>query len=138
MNRFSFTIFLFLFFVQKGFNFVLKVLLNPFIFVSTSETVLECFCPEGFTKSVHACFDLRIYFKIFLSRRVACFDLRKYFRIFLSRRICSVRSCLFWPQKLLEYFCQGGFTRSIQIELVLNGLLNPFMIYFVLKDLLNH
>ena len=133
MNRFSFTIFLFLLFVQKGFNFVLKVLLNPFIFVSTSETVLECFCPEGFTKSVHACFDLRIYFKIFLSRRVACFDLRKYFRIFLSRWVCSILSCLFWPQKvfqnvfvrkgllnlfmlvlpsetILEYFCQEGFT----------------------------
>ena len=120
------------------YTFILKYFCPEGLLVLSSESILEYFCPEGFPQSVHVCFDLRIYFKIFLSRRVACFDLRKYFRIFLSRRICSVRSCLFWPQKLLEYFCQGGFTRSIQIELVLNGLLNPFMIYFVLKDLLNH
>ena len=41
----------------------------------------------GFTKSVYAYFDLRNYFKILLSRRVACFDLRKF----------------------LEYFCPEGF-----------------------------
>ena len=138
MNRFSFTIFLILFFVQKGFNFALKELLNPFIFVSTSETILEYFCPEGFTKTVHACFDLRNYFRIFLSRKVACFGIRNCFRIFLSRRVCLICSCLLWPRKvfesifvrkgllspfmfvlpsetLLEYFCQERFTRFVQI-----------------------
>ena len=122
-------------FVQKGFNFVLKELLNPFMLVSTSETTLEYFCPKGFNQSIHAFFDLKNYFKIFLSRRAACFDSRKYFRIFLSGRVCSIHSCLFCPQKvfqnvfvqegllnplmlvlstetILEYFCQEGFAHQ--------------------------
>ena len=92
-EQFTFTIFS-IFYVHKGFNFYLKELLNPFIFVSNSETILEYFCPDGFAQSVHACFNLENYFKILLSRRVAGFNFRKYFRILLSRKFCSICLCL--------------------------------------------
>ena len=114
MNRLSFTIFLIFFFVQKNFNFVLNKLLNPSIFALASETILEHFFPEWFAQSVHACFDLRNYFKIFLSGRVACFDLRKYFRRFLSRKVCSIRSCLF---DLRNYFKMFLFRRVAYFDL---------------------
>ena len=148
LDRFSFTIPFIFFFVQKGFNFVLKELLNPFIFVSTSETILEYFCPQGFVQSVHTCFDLRNYFfifcqegfaqsihacfdlrncfKIFLSRMVACFDLWKYFRIFLSRRVYSILSCLFWPQKVFQ---------NIFVQ---EGLLDLFMLVLSSETFLEH
>ena len=122
LNRLSFTIFLIFFFVQKSFNFVLNKLLNPFIFAFASETILEHFFLEWFAQSVHACFDLRKYFRIFNVQK----DLHNPIALVLS------------SETILEYFCREGFTRSIQVELVLNGFLNLLLIFFVLKNLLNH
>ena len=138
MNRLSFTIFLIFFFVQKNFNFVLNKLLNPSIFALASETILEHFFPEWFAQSVHACLTSETILKCFCSEELliltsenileyfcperftqsdrTCFVLRNYFRIFLSRRVYSIHS---------DRTC-------------LEGLLNPFMIYFLLKNLFNH
>ena len=61
----------------------------------------KCFCPEGFAQSVHVCFDLRNYVRIFLSRRVYS--------------IHSDRTCLEWfTQSVYDLLCPEGLTQSLK------------------------
>ena len=101
-------------FVQRGFNFVLKELLNPFMLVSTSETILEYFCPEGFAQSVHACVDLRNYFRIFFVQKGL---LNPFMLVLTSETIlkyfCPEGLLVLTSESILEYFCLEGFAQFV-------------------------
>ena len=91
---------------------ILKYYCPEGLLVLTSESVLEYFCPEGFAQSVHACFDLRKYLKIFLSRRVACFDLKEFYNIFFQEGLLNPFIIVLSSETILEYFCQEGFAQQ--------------------------
>ena len=96
--------------------------------VITPETILKYYCPEGFAQSVHACFDLRNCFEIFLSRSVAYFDLRKYFRTFLSGKLLlNPFIFVLFSENILEYLCPGRFAEPIHACFVLRNYLRTFL-----------
>ena len=80
---------------------ILKYYCPEVLLVLTSEGILEYFCPERFVQSVHACFDLRNYFRIFLSRKV--------------HSICSDKTCLEeFTQSVHDLLCPEEFIQSLK------------------------
>ena len=76
---------------------VVKYFCPERLLVLTLESILEYFYPEGFAQSGHACFVLRNYFRIFLSRRVYS--------------IHSGGACLEWfSQSAHNFFCPEELT----------------------------
>ena len=72
----------------------------PFMLILILESILEYFCPDGFAQSVHACFVLRNYFRIFLSGRVY---------LIRSGRICLQG----FTQSVHDILCPEGLTQSL-------------------------
>ena len=80
---------------------ILKCFHPEGLLVLTSESILDYFCPEGFAQYVHACFVLRNYFRIFLSRRVYS--------------ILSDRTSLRWlTESVHDLLCPEGLTQSLK------------------------
>ena len=77
------------------------------LLVLTSESILKFFYPKGFAQYVHTCFDLTIYSRIFLSRRVYV--------------ICSDRTSLEGStQSVHDLLCPEGITESLKKFQLLN------------------
>ena len=133
--------------------YIYRGLLNPFLLVLTSETVLKHYCPDGLlfltSESILECFkDLLHLFRLvltsesilknFLSGGFFFWPKKVFWNIFVQKCLLNPYMLALSSETTLEYFRQEGFTRSVQIELVLKSLVNSFMIYFVLKGLPNH